>query len=160
MRYLNYIRILIKLSLLLSLINCLVIDSVIGQSTPKGASISNTVDTSKKGNTWAVIVGISKYQNLQGLNYADNDAFAFYDYLVNKKGLAKEHVQLLVNEKAIASDIYGALEWLNLSVKPNDRVIFYFSGHGDVETKTIYQDGFLLASDAPTAAYMTKGTIS
>lgn len=45
-------------------------------------------------------------------------------------------------------------------MKENDRVIFYFSGHGDVEKRTIHQNGFLLAHDAPAAAYMTMGTIS
>ena len=135
-------------------------NNITAKQTAKGAKTNAITETDMKGNTWAVIVGISKYQNVPGLNYADKDAIAFYDYLVNKKGIDSTHIQLLVNDKAIASDIYGALDWLNLSVKENDRVIFYFSGHGDVETKTIHQNGFLLANDAPVAAYMTKGTVS
>ncbi|MBK7305025.1 MAG: caspase family protein [Saprospiraceae bacterium] len=36
-------------------------------------------------------------------------------------------------------------------VKKDDQVIIYFSGHGDVERKTVSQPGFLLAWDAPSA---------
>lgn len=112
-------------------------------------------------NTWAVIVGVSAYQNVHPLEYADKDALAFYDYLKSSPNkVPASNMKILLNEQAISGEIYGALEWLRESVQPNDRVIFYFSGHGDVEKKTIHQNGFLLANDAPIAAYMTKGTIS
>lgn len=75
------------------------IGTTLAQLSPKGASITSRTDSSKIGNTWAVIVGISKYQNVPGLNYADKDALAFYDYLVNKKGVDSAHVQLLINKK-------------------------------------------------------------
>jgi Flp pilus assembly protein TadD len=115
------------------------------------------------GQTWAVIVGISRYKNIQNLNYADKDAKAFYNYLVNADAgpkLNTLHVKLLLNEEALSSEVYGAMDWLKESVKENDRVIFYFSGHADVERKTAEQDGFLLAYNSPVAAYMTTGTIS
>jgi tetratricopeptide (TPR) repeat protein len=112
--------------------------------------------------TWAVVAGISKYENIRGLNFADKDAQAFYNYLVNTDGgprLKPGQVKLLLNEKALSTEIYGALDWLKESVKPNDRVIFYFSGHGDVEKKGDSQEGYLLAYNSPKAAYATSGTV-
>ena len=147
----------------LTLCFCLAIGHAFAQAAAKGATIAGTADQGMPGKTWAVVVGISKYKNIQSLNYADRDAQVFYDYLVNTDGgpkLEASHVKLLLNENARSTEIYGALDWLSGSVKENDRVLFYFSGHGDVERKTIVQNGFLLAHDAPNAAYMTCGTIS
>lgn len=130
------------------------------QSPVKGAEDPKTAPD-KTRNTWAVIVGVSAYQNVHPLEFADKDALAFYNYLKSAPNKVPDaNMKLLLNEQALSGEIYGALEWLRESVQANDRVIFYFSGHGDVEKKTIHQNGFLLANDAPIAAYMTKGTIS
>lgn len=130
----------------------------------KGEAITKSpTDHSKPVKTWAVIVGISNYEKIDGLNYADKDAEAFYDYLVNVDGgpkLNASQIKLLLNENASALDIYGALDWLKESVNENDRVIFYFSGHGDIEKQTLHQNGFLLAYNCPKAAYMTSGAIN
>ncbi|MFN8330184.1 MAG: hypothetical protein U0T81_03040 [Saprospiraceae bacterium] len=42
-------------------------------------------------------------------------------------------------------------------VKEGDKAIIYFSGHGDVNAKTITQPGFLLCWDAPSRVYMGGG---
>jgi uncharacterized caspase-like protein len=122
-----------------------------------------TVWAQSQGKTWAVVIGISDYKNITDLNYADRDAQAFYDYLVHAQGgpmLALSQTRLLLNKNAQAADIYGTLEWLKESVKENDRVIFYYSGHADVEQKNPQKDAFLLAYDAPVAAYAINGTVS
>ncbi|WP_316783335.1 tetratricopeptide repeat protein [Pedobacter frigiditerrae] len=127
----------------------------------KGVTVSNKEKDGPTGKTWAVVVGISEYQNISKLNYAHKDAEAFYKYLRTPQvNVPTENIKMLLNKEAISGEIYGTLEWLAESVKENDKVIFYFSGHGDVEKKTIHQNGFLLAYDAPIAAYMTKGTVS
>jgi tetratricopeptide (TPR) repeat protein len=116
----------------------------------------------KTSKTWAVVIGISNYKNIEGLNFADRDAQAFYNYLVNTNGgpkLKPAYVKLLLNKQALSTEIYAALEWLKGSVKQNDRVIFYFSGHGDVETKNNSQRAFLLAYNSPKVAYATSGTV-
>lgn len=127
----------------------------------KGTTVKNTAQGDAIGNTWAIIVGVSDYQNIAKLKYADKDADAFYNYLRSKQlNIPETNIKKLLNQDATATNIFGALDWLTESVKENDRVFFYFSGHGDVEKKTIHQNGFLLATDAPAAAYMSKGTIS
>ena len=151
-----------KLVLLVCLLCCGMVGASYAQ-TAKGVDVAGSPDTAKMGKTWAVIVGISKYKNVKSLNFADKDALAFYNYLVTDNAgpkLSPSQVKLLINENALSADIYGALDWLSGSIKPNDRVIFYFSGHGDLEKQTIKQNGFLLAYDSPSAAYMTSGTIS
>lgn len=133
----------------------------LAQPGEKGTVVKNTQPLPTLGNTWAVVIGISDYQNIQKLNFADRDAQAFYQYLRTPQvNVPEKNIRMILNKEATSVNIFGALDWLLESVKENDRVIFYFSGHGDVEKKTIYQNGFLLASDAPVAAYMSKGTVS
>jgi len=113
------------------------------------------------GNTKLVVIGVSKYQNIQSLSFAHSDALSFYNFMISKEGgnIDTSNTKILLNEKATAINIYAALDWLLDVTKEGETVIFYFSGHGDLENKTLSQQGFLLATDAPKAAYMAGGTI-
>ncbi|WP_298356732.1 tetratricopeptide repeat protein [Runella sp.] len=119
----------------------------------RGPKVGNTAPAQASGQTWALIVGVSKYQYIDSLRYAD--ALAFYNYLISPAGgsVPKSNIQLLVNEKATFGQLDRALGNLLDFVKPNDRVFVYFSGHGDQETKTIAQRGFLLTHDSFTSNY-------
>ncbi len=106
--------------------------------------------------TYALVVGISEYpDSSRRLDYAHKDAIAFYDYLISKAGGAvpPEHITLLTDSLAKVGRIYDALYDFRLKVKQNDKVYFYFAGHGDVETDTIYDLGYLLAYDTPSKCY-------
>ncbi len=97
---------------ILTLCFCLVFAHTFAQGVAEGGTIANTADQSTPGKTWGVVVGISKYKNIQGLNYADRDAQVFYDYLVKTDGGPKidpSQVKLLLNENALSAEIYGAL---------------------------------------------------
>ena len=113
---------------------------------------------SKTATTRAVIIGISDYQNknIPDLKYAHKDAKAFVSYLTSSAGgnLKTEDYQLLLNEKATTGQIGAALEWLVELSKKGDRAIIYFSGHGDVENKTMFNLGYLLSWDSPAKTYM------
>jgi tetratricopeptide (TPR) repeat protein len=111
------------------------------------------------GKTRAVVVGISHYQFLQSLNYADADAQVFADYLRSSPywNVDPGDIALLLNEKARYGDILVRLQQAVLQSKPGDALIFYFSGHGDVETITKYNRGYLLAYDTYTNNYMSSG---
>ncbi|NVO01281.1 MAG: caspase family protein [Bacteroidetes bacterium] len=112
-------------------------------------------------NVKMVVIGVSKYQNIQSLNFAHTDALSFYNYMISKQGgnIDTANAKIILNENATAINIYAALDWLLSVTKENETVIFYFSGHGDLENKTLSQQGFLLANDSPKAAYMAGGTI-
>lgn len=132
---------------------------VFSQNSKGIGDVNNQGGTVK--NVRAIIVGISNYKNIQKLQFAHTDALAFYRFLISPAGgnVDSNNIILLLNEKATAARIYSALDAMLDVAQEGDRIIFYFSGHGDLETKTIRQNGFLLGYDAPPAAYMSGGTI-
>lgn len=115
----------------------------------------------KTGTTRAVIIGISDYQDdgIPDLNYAHKDAEAFYTYLKSVAGgeVPDKNIKLLTNEKATQGQIGAALYWLMEVSKEGDKAIIYFSGHGDVENKTIVSMGYLLPYDCNSKIYMVGG---
>ncbi len=135
---------MIKRSALLFLFN-LLLSSLIAQTMGLG------------GQTRAVVIGISDYQDqrIPDLKFAHRDAGAFVEYLQSVSGgnVVKDNIRHLTNESATAGQIFSALDWLIAESKEGDKVIIYFSGHGDVETKTIRQRGYLLSHDTPANNY-------
>jgi tetratricopeptide (TPR) repeat protein/uncharacterized caspase-like protein len=113
------------------------------------------------GATRAVVVGISNYQDngIPDLKYAHRDAEVFADWLRSPAGgnLSDRNVTLLINEKATSAQFAKALDGLIENAREGDLVIIYFSGHGDVETRTKRQSGFLLCYDAPASTYTAGG---
>ncbi len=122
------------------------------------APISNT--TISKGNTYAVIVGVSNYESvgIKKLRFSTKDAQNFNDYLLSKAGgsVPEENIRLLLDSAASFAAIYKELKWLIRKAKKNDIVYFYFSGHGDMENTTIYKLGFLLAQNTPRTNYINN----
>ncbi len=131
---------------------------------PSSPALPAEARSAKAGATLAVVIGISDYQDLQipDLRFADKDAEAFANFLRSPAGgsLDGDHLQVLTNTQATAGRIAEALDALIEKVQKDDQVIIYFSGHGDVERKTVSQPGFLLAWDAPSRVYMGGGTYS
>ena len=127
----------------------------------KGGEIINE-NAKTIGETYAVVVGISDYQDddIPDLEYADQDALAFAGFLQSPGGgsLDKDHLKVMLNEEATLGNFVSALSWLVEVAQEDDRVMIYFSGHGDVEN-TINQPGFLLCWDAPSKVYMAGGTL-
>ncbi|MBK7344167.1 MAG: caspase family protein [Saprospiraceae bacterium] len=121
-------------------------------------------NSAQTGSTYAVVVGISDYQDasIPDLRFADKDAEAFANFLRSPAGgsLDGDHLKVLTNQNATAGRIAEALDGLIEQTREGDQVIIYFSGHGDVERKTVSQPGFLLAWDAPSRVYMGGGTYS
>jgi tetratricopeptide (TPR) repeat protein len=116
------------------------------------------------GSTYAVVVGISDYQDegIPDLRFADKDAEAFANFLRSPAGgeLDEHHLKLMTNEQVTLGKFDAALWWLVDECKEGDKVIIYFSGHGDVERRSVSQPGFLLCWDAPPLAYTGGGTYS
>src|SRR5687768_3297978 len=112
------------------------------------AIFANTV--SAQNNTYALIIGVSRYKNpgIKHLKYADKDALSFEKMLLSKAGggLSRDNVKCLVNDSAHYSRCMSSIQWLYRTAKSGDRVIFYFSGHGDALNS---EHVFLLPYDAP-----------
>ncbi|TNE46857.1 MAG: tetratricopeptide repeat protein [Bacteroidetes bacterium] len=135
---------------------CLLAFNLSGQN-PKGAAPFASASGNANGTTRAVVIGISDYKEpgITDLKYAHRDAEAFVEYLQSKAGgsLNEDQIMLLTNEKATGGQMLGAFDWLIEVSEPGDRAIIYFSGHGDVETISRRQRGFLLPYDSPTTNY-------
>lgn len=123
------------------------------------AQVSQKQPVSKSyHNTYAVIVGISQYakdNNIPALKFAHRDAQEFASFLQSKTGgnVPAGNIRLLINENATVAAVYNALTWLTETCKKDDLVYFYFAGHGDKESQTIYNLGFLLTYNTPRPNY-------
>ena len=114
-------------------------------------SLTLAIETSEiYDNSWALVVGINKYENVRPLNYAVDDASAIKNVLINNYGFPRSNVNVLLNNEATQSNIKKQLNALVRSAKSNDRVVFYFAGHGMTETSGLEGTdmGFLLPVEA------------
>ncbi|MBM3212574.1 hypothetical protein FJZ33_10150, partial [Candidatus Poribacteria bacterium] len=114
---------------------------------------SNLVDTTYR-NSWALLIGINKYPQLPAqyqLNYAVNDVEALREILVKQYNFPAANVFTLWDEQATLPRIKAVMSRLTdpQQVKFEDRVLVYFSGHGQtVLLPTGGEIGYLLPYDA------------
>jgi hypothetical protein len=109
------------------------------------------------GEKYAVIIGISDYPGsdhvLQGgwdLSYADDDAIAMKDTLINCYGFKENteentYIYLLLGQEdiieqetgdvATSQNILDAIDDLADDVVEGDEVVFFFSGHGTIQSR-------------------------
>lgn len=82
---------------------------------------------------WAVIVGVSKYQDSNlNLKYADRDAEALHQLLLTPEGggFQDDHIRILTNEQATTGNINHALRSFLKKPAREDLVLIYFACHG------------------------------
>src|SRR5688572_23618268 len=99
-------------------------------------------------NSYAIVVGISKYRYIKPLTYADKDAELFSELLKSGAGgrLKADNIFLLKNDSANAGNFWSALQRIsNKKLNKGDRVYIFFAGHGDA-VKGI-NEYYLLLSD-------------
>ena len=56
-------------------------------------------------NSWALIIGINKYQNVQKLDFAADDAIAMKDILIESFNFPEHNITILLNEEATKDNI-------------------------------------------------------
>lgn len=119
------------------------------------------------GNVYAVVIGIANYENknIPNLNYSNRDAQLFAEYLQSKAGgkVPPENIRLLIDSNATTAAVYNAMRWLKQKCEEDkdqnnseNRIYFYFSGHGDMESETLRQLGFLLCYNTPSNNYINN----
>ena len=118
----------------------------------KGISVPATA-SAPKGKTYALIVGVADYQNLPRLTYSPADARALADYLLQVQRLPASQVFCYVNDEASRINIVDRLYAIADELKPGDQFLFYFSGHGDWESK-LSDNALLLLNKAPNKNYL------
>lgn len=97
---------------------------------------------------WALVVGISEFQDASmNLQYPAKDATDFYNYLINEAHFAKDHVRLLLNEKATRENVLSQVgdRWLPRAVAPDDLVVIYISSHGSPSSMDVVGANYIVA---------------
>ena len=108
---------------------------------------------SEQPNYYAVIIGVSKFENLpeeEWLQYADRDAETFYDFITSPRGRAfpPENVFLMTDEDALSQAIRSRLgSTLAKKVKPEDTVYIFIATHGTVENVAA-KEGYVMGYDS------------
>ncbi len=106
------------------------------------------------GNSWALLVGINEYAHLPKdawLEYAVNDVTDLRQALVTHYGFPQENITVLTNDQATGANIRRQLAALvdRRKVKADDRILIYFSGHGQtIKLENGGDMGFLVPHDA------------
>ncbi len=108
--------------------------------------------------SWAVIIGVGRYENpkIPSLRYAVADAEAVYNVLI-ASGFQKDNVLLLTDraerKPTLRNMKYALGTFLARSAGKDDTVIVYFAGHGapEIDPRGVEKDGlakYLIPSDA------------
>ncbi len=99
----------------------------------------------KLGSYRALLIGINDYNDpkIPDLETAVNDTTAMAKLLRERYGFK---VKLLLDHKATRKAIYQALRNLASSTTPDDNILIYYAGHGDLDRLT--NDGWWIPSDA------------
>ncbi|MFN8305305.1 MAG: caspase family protein [Ferruginibacter sp.] len=117
-----------------------------------------TPDNSGKPDVYALVVGISQYDDpdIPQLQFANRDAGIFADFLQSKAGgsVPKANIRLLIDSNATVSAVHMAIRWLTRTCKKNDLVFFYFSGHGDLESMSMFNNAYLICYNTPLESYV------
>ncbi|MBF0423216.1 MAG: caspase family protein [Magnetococcales bacterium] len=88
----------------------------------------------KRDDAFALLVGISRYQNIEPRHYADRDAINMAT-LLTRRGVFlpdDDHTRVRIDEQATLETLNQDLEWLANKGRsyPNALLLFYFSGLG------------------------------
>lgn len=120
--------------------------------------VSQTSQTIDVPRVYAVVVGISRYDDpdIPKLQFANKDAEVFADFLKSKAGgsVPNENIRLLTDSNASIAAVHMAIKWLVRSCKKDDMVFFYFSGHGDLESISMYNNAYLICYNSPLESYV------
>jgi tetratricopeptide (TPR) repeat protein len=110
--------------------------------------------------SWAVIIGVNDYQKWPKLRYAVNDANGIEDVLASRFGFQRDHIRKLINGEATRQRIMEVIgDELSDSrkVQREDRVFFFFAGHGATRTlEDGRQIGFIVPADADRSNYYSS----
>lgn len=98
--------------------------------------------SSKKLRTFGIFVGISQFNKYQRLKYATSDACRIMEAFLRHGKMKKEHVRLLIQEPRGCSGIPSQKPteqlfrhligtWLPSQLRRGDRVVIFFSSHGE-----------------------------
>ena len=99
-------------------------------------------------NSWALIVGIDKYEYVKNLDYAVEDAKSIKELLINNFQFPDENIIFLLDEEATYMKIKKSLSKIIRNAGENDRILIFFAGHGlTLDLPESGEMGFLIPVD-------------
>ena len=107
---------------------------VIGISVTVGAESENKKYKFIKdiySDSWALIIGINKYENVDPLSYAVDDAKKVKSILVEKYGFSEDNIRFLTDKEATKDNIMNGFQDILLNAGAKDRIVVFYAGHGD-----------------------------
>ncbi len=121
----------------------------------------NETQAAPEANTYAIVIGISDYKDpdIPKLSFSNRDAEVFADFLMSAPGgsVPRQNIKLLIDSVATIGEVDKSIRWLMNNCKENDRVYFYFSGHGEMENVTMSKNGYLICYNTPSVAFVNMG---
>jgi formylglycine-generating enzyme len=121
---------------------------------------SNTSTTLPQGKTHLLAIGINDYLHCPKLENAVKDVEDFIQLMTKSYGFDPQNIQFLRDKEATHKKILTAFKSLVTTVKPEDSVIIYFSGHGEMDE--ILDEGYWIPVEAKPAhenQYIANSTI-
>jgi hypothetical protein len=103
------------------------------------------------GEGWALVIGINAYERYPHLNYAVADAQAVAATLP-RAGFPSKNIRILLDRDASRGRIEQVLYRDLTAMKPDDRLLVYFAGHGATHPLRDGEEGFFLPVDADPEA--------
>lgn len=101
-----------------------------GNDPLKGLNVAQAMKSVEVGNYFALVIGIDDYSGeWPKLRNAVNDAKVVSEVLKSKYVFTQ--IKTLFNEEATRDNILSQFEWLMNSVRKNDNLLIYYSGHGE-----------------------------
>ena len=103
----------------------------------------HTINNPKVEKTIAIIIAIENYavrsdNQVDNVKFALRDASQFKEMLISSMGVDQENIFEWKNEEALKSNLDYELKSLFYSLTENDRLIFYYVGHGFHDGVTNY----------------------
>jgi hypothetical protein len=78
----------------------------------------------------ALLVGINAYPAPNELNGCINDIDDMTAYLTTQRGFQRKAIKRIIDAQATTAKVLAALDRFATSLKPGDRALFHYSGHG------------------------------
>ena len=103
------------------------------------------------GDSYAIVVGIDSYPKWPKLQYAVRDADAIRETLITSLGFPADKVFSLRNQDATRAGILALFheKLVHANIKKNDRVFFFFAGHGATKKLSSGRDlGYIVPYDS------------
>ncbi len=99
----------------------------------KGINLGDEAGSAPNGKNHLLVIAIDAYAHCPKLNNCVKDAQDFAAVMLEKYCFEAENVTTLYNAEATRPGIHAKLKALKKRVGPEDNLVLYFSGHGEVE---------------------------